>query len=111
MYEILGDLIRTPFFQTLKRFNGFRKLLVELNWFTSLGTDGNIDTQKEARALQTELMPSLGHSIIKSVVERKAYSFLSLVTLELEFHPLKFHVEKLQAEAARLTEEADTLEG
>lgn len=102
----LGDFMRTPFIQTLKRFNGFRKVVVKLRWAILRGLEKDADTEKVAKALQMELEPSLGHSVMKNVLERGIW-----VTDELEFYPLKFHVGKLRAEAVRLTKEADMLEG
>lgn len=111
----LDKVMRTPFFQALKSFNGFRTLVVELNWLFFSNPNGSADTQKEVRALQTELGPSLGHSVNRSLtepldVDASGRTYVDLA-IQLKFKPLKFHVEKLRAEAATLTEEADMLEG
>lgn len=102
----LGEFMRTPFIQTLKRFNGFRKVVVELRWAIYQEADEDVDTEKVARALQMEMEPSLGYSAMKRVLEPGFW-----VTNELEFYPLIFHAKNLRAEAARLTKEADMLEG
>lgn len=108
--EELEVFMRSHFFQTVKRFNGFRKAVAELKWRFLREKDVNSETQKEARtvqirALQMELEPSLGPSDMESVVDHNdplGGDHVNL-TLKLEFHPLKFHVEKLRAEATRLT--------
>lgn len=111
MRRDFGKVMRTRFFQTLRNFNGFRLVVVVLQWRIGSGQDENAETQKEAKAVQMELEPSLGPSVIKKVKQKVLHGiYLTDTKLELEFHPLKFHVDNLRSEAARLTKEADMLE-
>lgn len=107
--------MKTRFFRTLKGFTGFQKLTVVLNnWFEcGCSLDGLVlKANKGATEVQMELGPYLGSSIIK----RSGYQLVddhcfAIFTLELEFQPRQFHDEIFRAEAARLMEEADSLEG
>lgn len=108
--------MKTRFFQTLKGFTGFQKLTVVLIlWLTFSGhlVDLDMDFQKGAKTVQKELEPHLGSSVIKSAnyqLSERYYRHADFI-LELEFQPRKFHVEILRAEAARVTNEVDKIEG
>ena len=95
-----GHLTRTRFFQTLKIFNGFRKLHVVLiwkpddRWSVSRG-------QKNVGKVKKQLEPHLGPCSVKSeYCSRRGDD----TTIELEFQPLKFHQGSLRADAALAAE-------
>ena len=97
-FQSLDAFMMTRFFRTLKELHGFRKITVTIHWiFRCYCDDEILEHQKAVRKLAWKLEPHLGPCTI------------IIIDSELEFHPLKFYVEKLPAEAARLTEGANKL--
>lgn len=107
-YEHFLEFMKTRFFQTLKKMQGFRKLTLVLELET-LFEDLSIEDQQDIGEVPAELEPYLGPCVVKSLTHEYCSDWLHLV-YELEFHPLKLHIESLQAEAARLTKEVKRFE-
>ena len=104
-YEHFLVFMKTRFFQTLKRMQGFRKLTLVLEMVNLFKNDLSIeDQQEDIGEVPAELEPYLGPCVAKSLTHEHLSEWLHLV-YELEFHPLRFQIERLQAEAARLAKE------
>ena len=107
-------LMKTPFVQTLKEFTGFQKLnvvLIRMLAFSGHVNELDMKIQEGVEAVQMELEAHLGSPIIKSARYNLYDSCGADLNIELEFQPRKFHLELLQAEAARVTEDMDRIEG
>ena len=96
-----GYFLSHRFFQALEKVTGFRNLTVRLQLGT-VGMGGYVrwEAQTAVDDLSVNLEPHLGPCLVKK----------SGVHYDLEFHPLKFHVENLRAKAAKPAKEADKLE-
>lgn len=108
-YEHFLIFMKTRFFQTLKRMQGFRKLTLALEMVNLFKDDLSIEDQQDIGEVSAELEPYLGPCVAKSLTHERWSEWLHLV-YELEFHPLKLQIENLQAEAARLTKEVKRFE-
>ncbi len=109
-YSEYYEFIESRFFQTLKNFSGFHNLIVVVRYEELFDTHLNTDDQERFIDLPIELEPHLGPCCSK-ILKHEHTGRRKYLILELKFHPLKFYVENLRAEAARLTKEADRLEG
>ena len=96
------EFMKTRFFQTLKKMQGFRKLTLVLEMVNLFKDDISIEEQQDIGELAAELEPYLGPCVAKSMTHNRWLDWLHLV-YNLEFHPLKLQIESLQAEVARLT--------
>ena len=105
--------MKTRFFQTFKGFNGFRKVTFVVYLVHDINNPRNSTPEKEVEQMRMDLEPHLGPSVTRSVTRDPPfkYRFLRETILELEFTPQRFHIESVRAEFARLTMEADRLEG
>ncbi len=109
----LPDLMKTRFFQTVKGFNGFRKVTFVVYLVHDINNPRNSTPEKELEEMRNNLEPHLGPSVTRSVTldPPEKYQFVGETILELEFTPQRFHVESLRAGSVRLTMEAVRVEG
>ena len=94
----IGHLIGSPFFQTLEDFTGFQKLTVGLISAVLADDAPNIEARDSVRRVQKALKPHLGPSIVRSensTIDR-FFGFMKYFSVEIEFEPRKFHIEKLR---------------
>lgn len=103
-YEPFLGFMKTRFFQTLKRMQGFRKLTLVLDMVNRFKDDVSIEDQQDVGEVATELKRYLGPCVAKSLTYERWEDWLHLV-YDMEFHPLEFQSESLRAEAATLTKE------
>ena len=105
------SFMKTRFFQTLKRFNGFKTMTVMVNmgYSSRVGLDVSAWSQMRSKELQMELESHLGPSVVKPPTGTEFFSVP--IILELKFHPVNHHVQNFRAEAAKLTKEADRIDG
>ena len=103
-YEHFLGFMKTRFFQTLKKMQGFRKLNLVLEMMNLFKDDISIEEQQDIGAVTAELEPYLGPCVAKILWHARCEDLLHLV-YDLEFHPLKLQIESRQAEAAKLTKD------
>ena len=95
----ISRLIESPFFQTLKKFIGFRRVVVKLNSAVLAHYATDIEARETVRKVQKALELHLGPSIgrVGNTTIDRLFGFLKYFSVEIEFEPRKFHIKKLRA--------------
>ena len=95
----IGRLIECPFFQTLETFTGFQRVVVILDATVLADYVPETEAREPVQKVQKAFEPHLGPSI-ERVGNHMIDRFLGSIkyfSVEIEFEPRKFHIEKLQA--------------
>ena len=95
----IDRLIESPFFQILAKFIGFQSVVVKLISAGLADSAPDREARKIVRKVQEALEPHLGPSIerLGDITMDRFFGFIKYFSVEIEFEPRKFHVEKLQA--------------
>ena len=94
----IGRLIECPFFQTLEKVIGFQRVVVILVSAALANYTPEIEAREPVRKVQKALEPHLGPSIARVGNSKIDWVFglIKYFSVEIEFEPRKFHVEKLR---------------
>lgn len=104
-YDHFLEFMKTRFFQTLKKMQGFRKLTLVLEMVDLFEEDLSIeDQQEDIGEVPAELESCLGPCVSESFTHYLWLNNLHLV-YELEFHPVTLPIGSLQTKAAGFIKE------
>ena len=110
-YQFINGFMEARFFQTLKKLTGFRNLTLVVQ-LADCNDYEDLKAATVASGVKWELEHRLGPFVVKSMTDglvEHLWEKVFDITLELEFHPLKFHIDNPPAEAANLIKEVDRL--
>ena len=103
-YDHFLEFTKTRFFQELNRTQGLRKLSLVVEIINLFKDDVSIEEQEDVGEVVAELEPHLGPCVAKSLTHDRWKEWLYLA-YDLEFHPLKWQMERVQVETANLTKD------
>ena len=109
--QSFGYFTKTRFFRALRELTGFEQVTVALKWSIISGSHYRYEVRKGVMQVQLELRQYLGPVGIKKPGYRidEVDKSNTYFTVELEFRPLKHHVQKLRADAVKLAKEESRL--
>ena len=95
----IGRLIESPFVRTLEKFIGFQSVVVELISAGLANWAPDKEAEKTVRNVQKAFEPHLGPSIerVGNITTDSFFGLIRYMSVEIEFEPQKFHIEKLRA--------------